>query len=99
MQSISTELTLGQSPKVVWPGIAVTVFGAGLLLLGRLAGNRGAEAAGVGALAAAAIAAPLGYAAPPGVVLAPDHDVRDVHEHADEPSVARFVPTTEEAVS
>jgi hypothetical protein len=90
MTPISTERTLGYSPKLVWPGLAATAFGAGLLILGSAAGSRGLLAAGAGALAASAFAVPLAYAAPPGAVVAPDHDVRDIHEHETARAVAPF---------
>jgi hypothetical protein len=98
MLPISTERTLGHSPKVVWPGLAATAFGAGLLLIGRAVAGRALEAAGIGALAASALATLLGYHAPPGVVVAPDFDVHDVHEHDQEPVVASFAPARERTV-
>ena len=90
MTPTSTERTLGYSPKVVLPGLAVTAFGAGLLILGAAVGSRGLRTAGTGALAASAFALPLGYAAPPGAVVPPDHDVRDTHEHEATRNVAPF---------
>jgi hypothetical protein len=90
MSPISTERTLGYSPKVVLPGLAISAFGAGLLVLGTAVDSRGLRAAGVGALAASAFATSLGYAAPPGAVVPPDHDVIDGHEH--DHRVTQFEP-------
>ena len=92
MIPISTERTLGHSPKVVWPGLAITAFGAGLLILGLTTESRRLRAAGVGALASSLLAAPLGYAAPPGAVVPPDHDVRDSHEHESARHVTQYDP-------
>ena len=99
MTSISTEHTLGYSPKVVWPGLAVAGFGAGLVVLGTAVDSRGLRSAGVGALAASAFATPLGYAAPPGAVVPPDHDVIDSHEHESGHSVAQFEPAEASAAA
>jgi hypothetical protein len=94
MTPISTERTLGHSPKVVWPGLAVTAFGAGLLVLGITTDSRMLRAVGVGALASSLLAAPLGYAAPPGAVVPPDHDVRDSHDHESARHVTQYEPAT-----
>ena len=92
MTPISTEQTLGYSPKVVWPGLAIAGFGAGLIVLGAAAGSRGLRYAGGGALASSLLAVPLGYTAPPGAVVPPDHDVRDGHEHESARHVTRYEP-------
>jgi hypothetical protein len=95
MTSISAEHTLGQSPKVVWPGLAGAAFGSGLLLLGELMDSGKVRSAGLGALGSAAIGTALGYAAPPGAVVPPDHDVADSHEHDDAYRVTQYAPPAE----
>jgi hypothetical protein len=92
MTPISAERTLGQSPKVVWPGLAIAAFGTGLLILGTAVDSRGLRSAGAGALTSSLLAVPLGYAAPPGAVVPPDHDVRDSHEHESAHRVTRYEP-------
>ena len=93
MASISAERTLGQSPKVVWPGLASAGLGIGLILIGELVDSPRTRSLGLGALGAAAITAVLGYVAPPGAVLPPDHDVTDAHEHDTTHRVTRFERT------
>src|SRR4051794_29850507 len=92
MSGLSAEYTLGQSPKVVWPGVAIAGLGVALVLVGELTDSARARAAGLGALAASALTAALGYVAPPGAVVAPDHDVADSHEHDAAYRVTQFEP-------
>jgi hypothetical protein len=84
MADIYAERTLGHSPKVVWPGFAVAALGAALVALGELFDSPKLRAVGLGALGSSVLTAGLGYIAPPGAVVPPDHDVTDIHEH-DEP--------------
>ena len=95
MTGISAELTLGRSPKVVWPAIAAAGLGVTLVLVGELTDSARARAAGLGALASSALTVGLGYAAPPGAVVAPDHDVADSHEHDAAYRVTQYEPPAE----
>jgi hypothetical protein len=80
MSALSAERTLGNSPKVVWPALAGGLLGAGLVVAGALRGSPALRDAGAGAIGATAVGAALGYAAPPGPVFPPDHDVVEMHE-------------------
>ena len=84
MTDISAERTLGHSPRVVWPGFAAAALGAGLVALGELFDSSRLRAVGLGALGSSILTVAVGYLAPPGAVVPPDHDVTDIHEH-DEP--------------
>ena len=101
MTGMSAEHTLGQSPKMVWPGLATATLGATLLILGEATDSPRARAAGLGALCSSLLVVALGYIAPPGAVLAPDHDVADSHEHDTAFRVTQYqapVGTTDEPV-
>jgi hypothetical protein len=80
MSRLSAERTLGVSPKVIWPALVGAVLSTVLLVLGALRGSRTLRDAGAGALGATAAGAALGYTAPPGPVVPPDHDVTEMHE-------------------
>jgi hypothetical protein len=95
MTSISAERTLGHSPKVVWPGLAAAALGSVLMLLGTLLDDMRLRAIGLGALGSSALVTAIGYVAPPGAVVPPDHDVADIHEHDD--TARRFAPSAAQA--
>jgi hypothetical protein len=91
MTSISAERTLGHSPKVIWPGLATAALGSMLMLLGSLFDDMRLRAIGLGALGSSWLITAIGYVAPPGAVVPPDHDVTDIHEHDD--TARRFAPS------
>jgi hypothetical protein len=95
MPGISAERTLGQSPKVIWPGLAIGGLGVLLVILGEIMDSARVRAAGLGALSSSALVAALGYAAPPGAVVPPDHDVADSHEHDTTRRVTQYEPPAE----
>ena len=90
MTPISTEQTLGYSPKVVWPGLAIAGFGAGLIALGAAAGSRGLRYAGGAARVLAARRPPRIHGAPRRGRAARPY-VRDSHEHESARHVTRYV--------
>lgn len=61
-------MTVGISPKVALPAIALLIAGVLLIVVGAIVGNDVVIYIGIGVLGALGIAAPAGYAAPAGAI-------------------------------